>query len=211
MKITKLGHCCLLLEEGGLRILTDPGMYTIEAESKLTRIDLVLITHEHQDHLHTDSLKTLVTNNPNVKIITNKGVGKILTELSLPFILLEHGQKERFSGVTISGHGEAHSKVYEEVPVVNTGYFFANHLFYPGDALTNPGVPVELLALPVCGPWLKLAEAIDYAKTIKPKRAFPVHDGMLSRFGSFHDLPKSALSKFGIDFFVPELKKPFDF
>ena len=28
MKITKLGHCCLVIEEKGLKILTDPGSYT---------------------------------------------------------------------------------------------------------------------------------------------------------------------------------------
>ncbi|MBI2052837.1 MAG: MBL fold metallo-hydrolase, partial [Candidatus Ryanbacteria bacterium] len=28
MKITKFGHCCLLIKENGVRILTDPGTYS---------------------------------------------------------------------------------------------------------------------------------------------------------------------------------------
>ena len=56
MKITKLGHCCLLIETKDKRILTDPGSYTVEAHSKLGNIDYILFTHEHQDHYHLESL-----------------------------------------------------------------------------------------------------------------------------------------------------------
>ena len=49
MNITKLGHCCLVLEIDGVRILTDPGNYTT-AQDTMTGIDIVLITHEHGDH-----------------------------------------------------------------------------------------------------------------------------------------------------------------
>lgn len=49
MKITKFGHCCLLIEENGVRILTDPGTYSTQ-QSEVKNIDFVLITHEHADH-----------------------------------------------------------------------------------------------------------------------------------------------------------------
>ena len=58
MKITKFGHCCLLIEENGVRILTDPGTYSTQ-QSEVKNIDFVLITHEHADHFHIDSLKAL--------------------------------------------------------------------------------------------------------------------------------------------------------
>ncbi len=46
MNITKIGHCCLLIKEQGLTILTDPGTWTTD-QNNLTGIDVVLITHEH--------------------------------------------------------------------------------------------------------------------------------------------------------------------
>lgn len=39
MKITKLGHCCLLIEIRGTRFLTDPGSYTT---SQNTAVDYAL-------------------------------------------------------------------------------------------------------------------------------------------------------------------------
>jgi L-ascorbate metabolism protein UlaG (beta-lactamase superfamily) len=34
MKIKKIGHCCLVIETNGKRIMTDPGSFTIEEQGK---------------------------------------------------------------------------------------------------------------------------------------------------------------------------------
>lgn len=57
---------------------------------------------------------------------------------------------------------------------------------------------MEILALPVSGPWVKIGEAIDYALHLKPKVAFPVHDHL--RYGGSHMAPANILPKNGIDF-----------
>ena len=202
MKITKLGHCCLVIEEAGLRIMTDPGSYsTMQNEAK--NIDYVFITHEHQDHFHLESLKIVLKNNPKVRIVTNKGVGKLLDAENIPYQLLEHGGVGEFGGVHVEGCGERHAVIYGEYgQVENTGYFFAKRFFYPGDAFFNPKRPVEILALPVSAPWMRVSEALDYAKLLKPKSAFPVHDGMLKFGGPNHSLPEKFLPPEGIAFAV---------
>jgi hypothetical protein len=63
--------------------------------------------------------------------------------------------------------------------VENTGYMVANKFYFPGDNFHNPNKPVDVLALPVAGPWMKISEAIDFAKAVKPRMAFGVHDGMI--------------------------------
>ena len=65
----------------------------------------------------------------------------------------------------------------------NTGYFVDDTFFFPGDAYTVPNKPVEILALPVAGPWCKIAETIRYALAVKPTVAFPVHDATLNDTG----------------------------
>lgn len=210
MRLRKLGHCCLTIEEKELKILTDPGGWTTEQDAE-TGVDVVLITHEHPDHFHIESLKKILANNPRMKIFTNKGVGKFLDKEGVQYELLEGGQNLTIDGVLLEAYGEHHADIYSGIPVVaNTGYVVASRFFYPGDALTDPGKPVEILALPVAGPWIKISESIDYAKKINPKACFPVHDGMLKIHGPFHKLPEIVLSKQGIEFFVPELGKVID-
>jgi L-ascorbate metabolism protein UlaG (beta-lactamase superfamily) len=180
MKITKYGHCCLLIEEGGLRILTDPGSFSEGFESA-RNLDLVLITHEHGDHFHLDSLRKVCAANPDAKVITNSAVGSLMQAEGMAFEVLEHGQSRQDKGVAIEGVGKEHAVIYSSIPaVMNTGYFIGGKLFYPGDALTNPERPVDILALPVAGPWMKISEAIDYARALKPKVWLPVHDAILT-------------------------------
>lgn len=200
MKITKIGHCCLLIEINNLRILTDPGIWNPSVDN-LNNIDLILITHEHSDHLHIESVKQLLANNTQVKIITNPSVGKILDEQGIKHETVAHLQTTMLEEIEIAGFGEKHADVYASIsPVENTGYLLNQEFFYPGDAFTDPGKPVQILALPVAGPWMKINEAIDYAKKLKPKYAFPVHDGMLKHLGPVHALPQKELSALGTDF-----------
>lgn len=200
MTIKKLGHCCLRIEENGLTILTDPGSWTT-TQNEEKGIDVILITQEHADHLDIGSLRIIMTNNPEVVILTNRGVGAILDKEQISYELLEHGQQKEIKGVIIKGDGEKHADIYPGVPViVNTGYLIADKLFYPGDALTVPPESVEILALPVCGPWLTITDTLDYAKAIKPKTCFPVHDGMLKIYGPYHALPERILNPVGIKF-----------
>jgi L-ascorbate metabolism protein UlaG (beta-lactamase superfamily) len=204
MKIKKIGHCCLLIQTNNVTILTDPGAFSTDQNS-IIGIDIVLITHEHADHLHTDSLKEVLKNNPEAKVITNSGVGKKLDEVGIQYSLLEGRSQTEVGGVSIEAFDGKHEEIFEEVgQVQNTGYFIDNKLFYPGDSFHNPEKPVDVLALPVAGPWCRIPDAIRYALSVKPKKVFPVHDGMLQveRIGGAHKIPENVLSENGIEFIV---------
>lgn len=201
MKIKKIGHCCLVIEENGKRIMTDPGSWTVEKQTEEKNIDLVIITHEHSDHLHIESLKKILENNPNTKIITNEGVGKLLDKDGIKYEILEYKNPKDFSGVELEAYDCKHEEIYQEIgQVQNTGFFIGKRLFYPGDSYYNPGKTVEILALPVAGPWANVKNAINCALEIKPKVCFPVHDGMLKSFGGSHEIPSIILEKAGIVF-----------
>ncbi|HEU0085374.1 MAG TPA: MBL fold metallo-hydrolase [Candidatus Paceibacterota bacterium] len=212
MQIKKLGHCCLLIQIDNLKILTDPGIFSpsilppfSKDQNNLVGINLVLITHEHSDHLHVESLKEVIKNNPEVKVITNTGVSKVLDEAGIPYSILEGRNSTEVDGVFLEAFDCKHEEIFEEIgQVQNTGYFIANKLFYPGDSYCNPEKSVEVLALPVAGPWCKIPDAIRYALSLKPKKAFPVHDGMLQieRIGGSHKIPEKVLTENGIEFVV---------
>ena len=212
MRITKFGHSCFLVEEEKARLLVDPGIWS-EDVSGLKNIDALFISHEHPDHVDPDKIKILLQNNPEMVIYTNAGVGKVLTENDYKWIECTAGQVIIVKDVTVETVGERHAVIYPgfaKGDVMNTGFLFGDKLYYPGDSFTLPNKPVEILALPVCAPWLKMAEAIDFAKTIKPKLFFPVHDGMLKHLGPFHGAPKALLEPEGIQMIVPEIGVPFE-
>ena len=201
MNIKKLGHCCLVIEENGKKIMTDPGSWTIDKQREEKNIDIILITHEHQDHIHIESLKETIKNNPDVLVITNNGVGKLLDEAGIKYEILNDKMPKEFMGIELEAHDCKHEEIYEDISrVQNTAFFIGKRLFYPGDAFYNPNKPVEILALPVAGPWSNIKNATNYALKINPKICFPVHDGMLISFGGNHAIPKVVLEKSGIVF-----------
>ncbi|MES2470773.1 MAG: MBL fold metallo-hydrolase [Patescibacteria group bacterium] len=212
MKITKLGHCCLIIEVNGTRFLTDPGNYTT-AQNDVKDIDCVVISHEHTDHLHIESLEAVLKNNPKATVICNASVGKILETKGIAFTKIADGEETEVNGVTISGHGLKHHLIYRDYEQVeNTGYFFDKRFYYPGDAFHNPGMPIDILAFPVTAPWCNLTEAMDYVLDVKPRVAFSVHDGNLVRqTGITKRLPELYLPKSGIQFIALELGKETDF
>jgi len=71
-------------------------------------------------------------------------------------------------------------------------------------------VPVDILAWPITGPWCKISEAMDYVLSVKPRVAFPVHDGNLVRHGITNRLPNLFLPPAGIQFVALELNKESD-
>lgn len=203
MKITKFSHSCLLVEIDGVRLLIDPGSYT--ETPNVSGLDAILITHEHADHFEPEKLKAILAKNPEAKVITHAAVGAKLDELGISYASIAAGEKIEIKGVPIESYGTDHAIIYGSAsPCQNTGYLIAEKLFMPGDAFYDvPPKPIEVLALPTGGPWMKIAEAIDYAKAVKPKAAFPIHDAMYTENYRTTSIPRwigTKLDEVGIRF-----------
>jgi L-ascorbate metabolism protein UlaG (beta-lactamase superfamily) len=201
MKITKLGHSCFVAEpKEGVRVMTDPGVFSPLA-SEAKNISAILITHEHQDHLNIETLKKVLENNPEAFVITNTAVGKLLDEAGIKYTKIEEGQKYDLNGVNIAGFGNVHAEIYDTYgPFQNTGYMIDN-LCYPGDSFNYPDADVDILALPVTAPWMKIKDAVDYAKNIKPRIVFPIHDAYIHDWAEHvWRTPKNLLKEAGIEF-----------
>ncbi len=202
MKITKHGHCCLSIETEKGTVLTDPGTYT-NAQDSLTGIDIVLITHEHADHLHTDSIKRVLTNNPKAEVVCNSAVGTLLDEAGIMYTVLEGVDDKEIQGINIVARDCLHAEIFDEIGLVqNTGYLIDGKVYIPGDSFAIPDIRIEILALPVAGPWCKIPDALRYCIAVKPKKAFPVHDAMLkdSSLSFLHGMTEKILASKEITF-----------
>ncbi len=204
MKLTKFGHSCLLIEEKDARILFDPGMYSAGFED-LAGIDLILITHEHSDHLEMPTLQALLARNHSARVITAPAVRDILQKEGIAAEVMSDGEAMEVKGVSVEAYGAKHAEIYKTMPLAdNIGFFIGGRFFYPGDSFTVPPKPVEILGLPTFAPWMRISEGMDYAEKVKPKIAIPMHDGIVKQIGLAHFLPTAVLPTFGIQFLVLE-------
>ena len=202
MKIKKIGHCCFVVEKYGVKILTDPGAFSSE-QDELIGINAIFITHEHPDHLHIGSVKNILNNNPEAKIFTNQSIGNILKGEGIESEVFEDGKEFELGGMKVVFWDCEHAEICGDFGLVPSSAFFLDDtLYYAGDSFFFPDIKVKVLALPVEAPWMKISEAVDFAKKVKPEIAFPVHDGRLNpeRAGSSYKVPEVMLEKEGIKF-----------
>ena len=212
---TWLGHATVLIEVDGARILTDPllrdRLFHLQRHGPTPtahlegRIDAVVISHLHHDHLDLPSLRLL---DPSTPIVVPRGAGALLRAAGLPRVIeLARGESWRLdAGVTIEATPAHHSGRRPPLgPTVEAaGYVIdgSHRVYFAGDTGLFPEMAnleaIDLALLPVggWGPWLRgphldPRSAAAALARIRPARAIPIHWGTfwprgLLRTSRFH-------------------------
>ncbi len=174
MKITKFAHSCVLIETPDRVGLFDPGDWSWDSGSfdlnKLERLDDILITHEHGDHMYLPFIKELLSKFPQANIITTEPAA---TQL----------QAEGIKNVTSSSNDLAtlfsanHESMepLADAPPANTGIHYLDVFTSPGDS-HHFAETKKILALPITAPWGTTAKAAAIIEELKPEYVLPVHD-----------------------------------
>ena len=182
LRITFLGHATLMIEYGGKVIAVDP----VRAEADyagLPKADLILVTHEHSDHLDPAAIKTL----------TKQGTQVVLTEAcsqSVPGgIVMGNGDVKTIAGLKIEAvpaynivHEWSRGKPYHPKGQGN-GYvitFGDKRVYVAGDTENIPEMEqlksIDVAFLPMNLPYTMTPEmAADAARSFKPKILYPYH------------------------------------
>lgn len=100
LRATWLGHSSVLLELGGLRVLTDPVWGARASPSRLAGpkrfhpvpvplsalppLDAVVVSHDHYDHLCMATVRQLARLQPGLRFVTSLGVGAHLQAFGVP-------------------------------------------------------------------------------------------------------------------------------
>jgi L-ascorbate metabolism protein UlaG (beta-lactamase superfamily) len=183
MRVTKFGHACVRIEHDGATVVLDPGVFA-EPEA-VDGADAVLITHEHQDHYSADHLRRT-----DAPVWTIEAVAAKIREEAPDLaerVTVVSPEEDFDIGVPVRAVGELHAVIHPEYPRFhNSGYVLTlggTKVYHPGDALTLPGEQVDLLCLPVSGPWLKISESIDFGRDVGAARNLAIHDRVYSDAG----------------------------
>jgi L-ascorbate metabolism protein UlaG (beta-lactamase superfamily) len=77
--------------------------------------------------------------------------------------------------------------VYGDVPgCTNAAYLLDDGaLLHPGDSFFVPQQDIDVLAVAIDAPWLKLSEAVDYVRAVDPRVAVPIHEGETTDPGKY--------------------------
>jgi L-ascorbate metabolism protein UlaG (beta-lactamase superfamily) len=181
MRVTKFGHAAVRIEHEGQALVIDPGIFT-EPEA-VDGAAAVLVTHEHPDHFEVERLRRA-----SVPVYAGSGVAETLREqapdVAERLQVVDDGDVFEAAGMRVTVHGRQHAVIHDDIPrIVNTGFCVEDHAFHPGDSFTPPPRPMPLLLVPVNAPWMRLAEAVDFARAWTAGSALAIHDGLLNANG----------------------------
>jgi len=187
VKLTWLGHDGYRIQNGKV-IYIDP----FQIEGGGPKADIVLVSHEHEDHCSVDDLKKIVT--PNTIIVALAQSKSELEKVkAMEIKIVKPGDKVNIGDVTI-----------ETVPAYNVNKFMkpgkvfhpkedgklgfvvtvkGTRIYHAGDTDHIPemkNIRTDIALLPVSGTYVMTAqEAVEAAATINPKLAIPMHYGAI--------------------------------
>jgi L-ascorbate metabolism protein UlaG (beta-lactamase superfamily) len=182
--ITFLGHGTLMMEIGGKILHIDPVAQTADY-SKLPKADLILVTHEHSDHLDLKAIN-LVKTDKTVLVVTENVSNQVGGG-----IVLKNGDIKTVQGFKIEAVA-AYNLLHMRSPGVpfhpkgvGNGYiitFGEKRIYIAGDTENTPEmkslVGIDIAFLPMNLPYTMTPEMVaDAAKAFRPKILYPYHYG----------------------------------
>jgi L-ascorbate metabolism protein UlaG (beta-lactamase superfamily) len=186
-----INHASLYFKATGITIYVDPVNYDGVDYKKLPKADIIIITHDHYDHLDKNAVADISTS--NTKIFCNATVQNALGKGTV----LENGDEISFKFSMYTSIN--HDITIEAVPAYNTtegreiyhpkgrdnGYVLTlngSRIYIPGDCEDMPEMAdlkdIDVAFLPINQPYtMTVEQAIRAAKVIKPAILYPIHYG----------------------------------
>lgn len=182
LEIVFLGHGSLLLAYDGSNIYIDP-VNQYANFSKYPKADLILITHEHNDHLDPKAIAAL--SKPETRIILSEASRKKLGHGEV----LQHGHSIDVAGVTVlavPAYNITSSRMgYHPRERKDNGYVLSIgslRIYIAGDTEPIPEMAnigkIDIAFLPMNLPFtMTPTQVAQAARIIKPRILYPYHFG----------------------------------
>jgi gluconolactonase len=178
LRIIFIGHGTLMFTFGGKVIHVDP--VGREADySKMPKADMILVTHEHGDHLDPEAIKTLQKEDTQL-ILTETCAKKVAGG-----IIMKNGDVKTVQGIRIEAVPAYNLEKSFHPKGIGNGYvltFGDKRVYIAGDTENTPEMKqlkdIDIVFLPMNLPYTMTPEMVaDAAKAFKPKILYPYHYG----------------------------------
>jgi L-ascorbate metabolism protein UlaG (beta-lactamase superfamily) len=184
LTITFLGHGSLMLAFSGQTIHVDP-FGQVADYAKLPKADVILVTHEHGDHLDPGALKSIRAGDTAV-MLTETCARQVKGG-----IVMRNGDERTVKGIAIEAvpaynvvHKRGNGQPFHPKGIGN-GYVLTcgdKRVYVAGDTENIPEMKalrdIDCAFLPMDLPYTMTPEMVaDAARTIKPKILYPYHYG----------------------------------
>jgi len=182
--ISFLGHASLMLSWNDKIIHVDP--VSCEADYRmLPGADMILITHDHDDHMDLNAVKSIKT--AAAKVVGTPGVEKQLHGI----VVMKNGETRTVDGLKIEAvpaynikHMRAPGMPFHPRGIGN-GYvltFGDKRVYLAGDTENIPEMKelkdIDIAFLPMNLPYTMTPEMVaDAARAFRPKILYPYHQG----------------------------------
>jgi len=184
LTITFIGHASLMFDFAGKIIQVDP-FSKVADYTTLPKADIILITHDHYDHLDLPALNSVRTANTEV-VLTQTCAKQVKGG-----IVMHNGEVKTVQGVKIEAvpaynliHMRDNNQPFHPKGVGN-GYiltFGDKRIYVAGDTENTPEVKdlrdIDVAFLPMNLPYTMTPEMVaDAARAFRPKILYPYHYG----------------------------------
>ena len=185
IRVTKIHHACLTVDDGSTRLLLDPGR--LGPRPGLDGVDAVLVTHRHFDHLDPGLVEEALGRGVPVWM-----PGDAFGDLGDPGGLAGGdnlheavaGATLRIGALTVRVSGGRHAEVHPTIPgPENRAYLIDERVLVTGDEHPVPPSRPTTLVTPIDAPWLRATDLIRYVRAVRPELVVGVHDGLLNTDG----------------------------
>lgn len=194
MHLTFHGHSCVSVDVPDGRLVIDPGTFS-DTHGALNGAHAVLVTHDHADHLDVEAALGHLGSFADAHLWAPPSAIEELTSGGAPtdrVHAVAPGDVLQIAGTQVTVGGGTHAEIHPDAPrlAMNVTYRIestGHSVYHPGDSYTAPErVPdggLDVLLVPVSGPWAKLADAIDLVRSVPAAVVVPIHDALLSDVG----------------------------
>ena len=232
MKITMLGILGVAIESNGKLLMVDPYLLDTLHETSgedfarmvpvndtwlNARPDMVLLTHDHADHLDMPSLQTLITGEKPVELIAGiNGWQKVRGTLpgQVNYIMFTPGCEWTSGDFHIRAVNARHSDLTGlgfVITVEDKKILISGDTLYFSDAAPEIGnVDIAVVVMNGKGNNMNCTDAARYVSEVDAKLAIPAHWGLFEKFSDDPNKFAAEAEKLGVKTYIAPMFETFD-